>query len=82
MKEFDNKVALVTGGSSGIGRSTALAFAQKGAKVVIASRRVKEGEETVQLIEKVGSEAIWVKTEVTKATDIENLIDRTVEISG
>lgn len=60
MKQFDNKVALVTGGSSGIGRATALAFAQKGAKVVIASRRVKESEETVQLVKEAGSEAIFV----------------------
>jgi NAD(P)-dependent dehydrogenase (short-subunit alcohol dehydrogenase family) len=82
MKEFSNKVALVTGGSSGIGRATALAFAQKGAKVVIASRRVNESEETVQLVKDAGSEAIFVKTDITKATEVENLINQTVTTFG
>ena len=70
------------GGSSGIGRATALAFAQKKAKVVIASRRVKESEETVQLVKEAGSEAIFVQTDVTKATEIENLISQTVKTYG
>ena len=82
MKEFDNKIALVTGGSSGIGRATALAFAQKGAKIVIASRRMKESEATVQLVKNAGSEAIFVKTDVTKATEVENLISKAVETYG
>ncbi len=50
MKEFEGKVALVTGGGSGIGRATALAFAREGAKVVIADRNVQRGEETVSMI--------------------------------
>lgn len=82
MKEFENKVALVTGGNSGIGQATALAFARKGAYVVIASRRVEEGEQTVQLIKDAGSEAIFVKTDVTKAADVENLISKTVKAYG
>ena len=82
MKELENKIALITGGSSGIGRSTAIAFAEKGAKVVIASRRKKEGEETVQLVQEAGSEAFFVQTDVTKATEVENLISQAVETYG
>lgn len=80
--EFTNKVALVTGGSSGIGRATAIAFAQKGAKVVIASRRVKESEETVQLVKEAGSEAIFVKTDVRNEAEVEALISETVATYG
>lgn len=80
--EFANKVALITGGSSGIGRATAIAFAQTGAKVVIASRRVTESEETVQLVKEAGSEAIFIKTDVRKEAEVEALISKTVETYG
>lgn len=56
--EFDGKVAIVTGGSSGIGKATAIAFGKAGAKVVVAARRDSEGEETVNLIKQAGSEAL------------------------
>ncbi len=82
MKEFNDKVALVTGGSSGIGRQTALVFAQKGAKVVIASRRFKESEETVQLIKNSGSEGIFIQTDVTQANEIQYLINQIVDTYG
>ncbi|HLO88367.1 MAG TPA: SDR family oxidoreductase [Nostocaceae cyanobacterium] len=82
MAEFDNKVALVTGGTSGIGRASAIAFAQTGAKVVVAGRRIKEGEETVALIEAAGGEAKFIQTDVTKAAEIENLVNQTVATFG
>jgi len=77
-----NKVALVTGGSSGIGRASALAFAREGAKVIIADVDVKGGEETVQMIKKAGSAAIFVRTDVSKVGEVEAMINKSVETYG
>jgi NAD(P)-dependent dehydrogenase (short-subunit alcohol dehydrogenase family) len=71
---FDSKVVLVTGGNSGIGQATALAFANKGAKVIVAARRVSEGKATVTMIKETGGEAHFVQTDVTKTTEVEALI--------
>lgn len=80
--QFHDRVALVTGGSSGIGRATALAFAAQGAKVVVASRRAEQSEETVELIRAGGGEAFFVRTDVTQAAEVEALVARTVERYG
>jgi len=77
---FKDKVALITGGSSGIGRATALAFARKGTKVIIADWI--ENEETMDLIENLGSEAIFVKCDVSKSADVKALIEKTIAVFG
>jgi NAD(P)-dependent dehydrogenase (short-subunit alcohol dehydrogenase family) len=80
--EVKGKVALVTGASMGIGRASALAFARRGAKVVVADVDVAGGEETVRLIRKAGGEAIFVKTDVSNAADVEALVKKTVATYG
>jgi NAD(P)-dependent dehydrogenase (short-subunit alcohol dehydrogenase family) len=82
MTFFDGKVAIVTGGSSGIGRAAAIAFGKAGAKVVVAACREAEGEETVHFIKETGSEALFVKTDVTKAADVEALVNKATETYG
>jgi NAD(P)-dependent dehydrogenase (short-subunit alcohol dehydrogenase family) len=78
----DQKVAIVTGGSSGIGRATALALAKERVKVTVAARRAKEGEETVQLIKDAGSEGIFVKTDVANEDDIRSLVAKSAKTYG
>jgi NAD(P)-dependent dehydrogenase (short-subunit alcohol dehydrogenase family) len=79
----DQKVAIVTGGSSGIGRATAVALAkEERAKVVVAARREKEGEETAQLVKEAGSDCIFVRTDVTNEDDVRALVEKTIETYG
>ena len=82
MKEFDGKVALVTGGGSGIGRATSLAFAREGAKVVIGNRNVRRGEETVAMIKKAGGTATFKRTNVLVPAEIEALVEHAVKTYG
>ena len=78
----DQKVAIVTGGSSGIGRATAIALAKQGVKISIAARRVKEGEETVRLVKEAGSDGIFVRTNVANEDDVKSLVENTVKKYG
>ena len=80
--ELQNKVAVVTGGTSGIGRDTAVLFAKEGAKVVVAGRRQAEGEETVDLIRAASGDGIFVQTDVSKTADVQSLVQKTVERFG
>ena len=80
--DFEGKVALVTGGSMGIGRASALAFAERGAKVVVADVDVEGGKETVGLIKRSGEESIFVQTDVSKSKEVQALIRKTVETYG
>src|SRR5205807_9494066 len=82
MKEFEGKVALVTGGGSGIGRATALAFAREGAQVVIGNRNVERGEETVSMIREAGGTASFQRTDVMIAAEVETLVEHAVKTCG
>jgi NAD(P)-dependent dehydrogenase (short-subunit alcohol dehydrogenase family) len=82
MSQFDGKVAIVTGGTTGIGHATALAFAREGVKVTVAGRRVEQGEETVRSIKQQGGDAFFVQTDVSKASDVEQLIQTVITTYG
>src|SRR5579863_5773190 len=81
-RDLEGKIGLVTGGTSGIGRETAILFAKAGAKVVVAGRHAKEGEETIELIRSAGGEGLFVKTDVSKAAEVETLVQVAVESFG
>jgi NAD(P)-dependent dehydrogenase (short-subunit alcohol dehydrogenase family) len=78
----EQKIAVVTGASSGIGRATAIALAKVGNKVVVAARRDKEGEETLRLVKESGGEGIFVKTDVSNEDNVRALVEKTVKRYG
>ncbi len=80
--QLEGKVAVITGGSSGIGRATALAFAREGARVAIGARREAEGEAVVREIRDAGGDAIFVKTDVADPAQTEALVRAAVDTFG
>jgi len=80
--DYTNKIVLITGGTSGIGKATAIAFANTGAKVVLTGRREKEGAEVVAEIKKNGGTASFVRADVSKDADIVKAIDFVVATYG
>lgn len=82
MSRFEGKVVLVTGGSVGIGRATAEAFAREGAKVVVAARREAEGLATVEAIRRAGGTATFVRADVARESDVERMIAHAIEVFG
>ncbi len=82
MKRFENKICLVTGAGSGIGKATALSFGNEGAKVVVTDINIAAAEETASILRGSGCEAIAIKVDISKREDVENMLKITVETFG
>jgi NAD(P)-dependent dehydrogenase (short-subunit alcohol dehydrogenase family) len=80
--DLQGKVAIVTGGTSGIGRDTSVLFAKSGARIVVAGRREAEGRETVDMVRAAGGDALFVKTDVARAVEVQSLVQKTVAHFG
>jgi len=82
MQRLADKIAIVTGATSGIGRGCALAMAEAGAKLIVTGRNVDRGRITVDMIEELGGESIFVQQDVTRQGDWESVINTTLESYG
>ena len=80
--KLKDKVALITGGSSGIGKATAELFAKEGAKIMVADINPEGGQETVKKIKAAGGEATFVKVDVTDSADVKHMVDETIKAYG
>jgi NAD(P)-dependent dehydrogenase (short-subunit alcohol dehydrogenase family) len=81
-RALENKVALITGGTTGIGRDTAVLFAKEGAKVAFTGRRELEGQQTLELVCGAGGDGLFLKSDVSKAADVQSAVQKTVEKYG
>lgn len=79
---FTNKIVLITGSGSGIGRAAAIMFAEKGATIMVSDINEKGGQETVEMVQKVGQKAAFCKTDVSNSAQVKNLIQQTVDTFG
>ena len=77
-----DKVAIITGSTSGIGEATALLFAREGAKVVVVGRRQREGERVIKQIRDEGGEAIFVQTDVSKEDQVKRMVETAIKTYG
>lgn len=81
-RQLEGLVTVITGGAAGIGKAGALGFAHEGAKVAVADVQVERGQEVAHAIEAAGGRAIFVRTDVSRASDVEALVAQTVEVFG
>ena len=82
MGKLDGKVALITGAGSGIGRATALLFAEEGARLAVADYAPEAGQETVRMVREAGGEAVFIETDVSKTADVQRVIKTTMDTYG
>ena len=82
MGRLEDKVAIITGAATGIGRATAQLFASEGAKVAAVDRNVSDGEKTVSAIKEAGGEAIFIDTDVSKAKEVKSMVEQAISAYG
>src|SRR6185295_6849457 len=81
-QQFYDKVALVTGGASGLGRVASIALAKEGAKVAVSDVTASEGETTVQMISNAGGHSIFMKADITQSSEVEAMVRETLRVFG